>query len=515
MVKPTRRSLLDRMEEVEEEGNRRHNADGGSSCSEGDEPYYFPGEGDVEEADEDFDGDAADQDEETGGHSALDAFRDDKNKETSELDQLRGENQAIESSAMSTVRNIAYQDVDKLMKPSTRKRSPPQLGCYFQDAGDSTACSETLLPSSSGSGSLKKPSTVIVASQRENIESDNSGLTTQSDPSQTSALRSSFMAADASRRRSQAPSVASFALTNPDGSLETDNHGNSRPSIMTWGRRGRRRSAQRSVVNSDISVASNGASILESMTEAMGILEAHQSNDSQHVAAAAAVVAASAQTSAKRGYIQFGQKDHVLVMLTMLGMADQGGERENYTVDPVNEHGYPKGQGKTEAQKQAPFLFVLCTVTQVHFDEDERYYTVRRCDNGKEQRADPGYMQPIRDYEAVDVALRAAKRTKQTMADQIQPVAQEPGLCRKVALCGLAFGLDFARTVVPLYTRSRGAVKTFLQHVLHGDHGYALNARFSGVNFLVLCSLIFLFEDVVLLAFLSSDWDRTAALLAL
>jgi len=39
--------------------------------------------------------------------------------------------------------------------------------------------------------------------------------------------------------------------------------------------------------------------------------------------------------------------------------------------------------------------------------------------------------------------------------------------------------------------------------------------RFSSVNLLVVCSLIFLFLDVVTLSFLSADWDTAAGILGL
>jgi hypothetical protein len=51
--------------------------------------------------------------------------------------------------------------------------------------------------------------------------------------------------------------------------------------------------------------------------------------------------------------------------------------------------------------------------------------------------------------------------------------------------------------------------------ILHGDGRYGLSCHFSGVNFLVLCSFIFLFEDVFALAFLPSATDQSATTLGL
>lgn len=108
------------------------------------------------------------------------------------------------------------------------------------------------------------------------------------------------------------------------------------------------------------------------------------------VFAAASVVAHSAATAAKRGHVQFNTDDAVLCMLTLLNVTNPGDDTESFTVSPVNIHGYPPGEGKTEMERQGPYVFVLAFVKFVHFDEDERYYTVVRADNGTEQRADTG-----------------------------------------------------------------------------------------------------------------------------
>ncbi len=64
--------------------------------------------------------------------------------------------------------------------------------------------------------------------------------------------------------------------------------------------------------------------------------------------------------------------------------------KDTFTVAPVNRYGFPQGEGRTEEEKGGPYTFVLATVKHVHFDEDDRYYTVVRADTGTEQRADSG-----------------------------------------------------------------------------------------------------------------------------
>lgn len=230
------------------------------------------------------------------------------------------------------------------------------------------------------------------------------------------------------------------------------------------------------------------------------------------VSAAAAVVAASAQ---QRGFVQFGQGDYVLVVLTILERADFDGDRELYTVDPVNSLGYPNGEGKTEAQKQGPYVYVLCKVTQVHFDEDERYYTVRRCDTGSEQRAEPSFMERIRDEDAIDAAFEAAKRCERTMKDAAGPVRAKKTFLQRLSSQLNSCWKSLLHKVVPFYLSVRNAAKVQIIAILQGEGSYGLSCHFSGINFLVLCSFIFLFEDVFALAFLPSGTDQSSTILGL
>lgn len=56
----------------------------------------------------------------------------------------------------------------------------------------------------------------------------------------------------------------------------------------------------------------------------------------------------------------------------------------------VNRYGFPPGEGTTAEEQNGPYAFVMATVLTVHFDEFAEYYTVKRADNGAEQRADTG-----------------------------------------------------------------------------------------------------------------------------
>ena len=153
--------------------------------------------------------------------------------------------------------------------------------------------------------------------------------------------------------------------------------------------RGRRRSTRRT--NMSIS-AKGSSSVFGSLDNAIESLRKQDSNNEwENVAAAAAVVAAgSAGGQSKKSYIQFAVNETVLVFLTLLNVTNMEDPKDTFTIAPVNKYGFPAGEGTTEAEKAGPYSFVLATVRHVHFDEDDRYYTIMRADTGTEQRADSG-----------------------------------------------------------------------------------------------------------------------------
>jgi hypothetical protein len=134
------------------------------------------------------------------------------------------------------------------------------------------------------------------------------------------------------------------------------------------------------------------------LANAIASLRNQDSNSEwENVAAAAAVVAASSQIGGMNSkatgmlrHIQFAVQDTVLVFLTLLNVTNKEDPKDTFTVAPVNKYGYPSGEGTTELEKNGPYTFVLATVKHVHFDEDDRYYTIVRSDTGTEQRADSG-----------------------------------------------------------------------------------------------------------------------------
>jgi len=109
------------------------------------------------------------------------------------------------------------------------------------------------------------------------------------------------------------------------------------------------------------------------------------------MAAAAAVVRTSMKV--KKNY---KKEEKVLIALPVLSEVTPGVDEVTMTplrrptVAPVNKHGYPEGEGKTDLHRQGPFIYVLATVKKIHFKEDARHYTVERADTGAHVRADAG-----------------------------------------------------------------------------------------------------------------------------
>jgi hypothetical protein len=245
---------------------------------------------------------------------------------------------------------------------------------------------------------------------------------------------------------------------------------------------------------------------------------------SESVAAAAAVVRSSAQVPTRRR-TQFARGDCALVLVTLLNhMMMMNGNNNNtnrscdWTVDPVNAAGFPAGAGTTEHERTGPYAYVLCVVHTVHFDEDERYYTIVRMDSGTEQRADPGWMVPCGSEAAVERARAAAQRTATTRNAAVEP----PATRRRRSSTGV-FGVWVVARWIPGVAKSRAAVKRILQNLMHGrndddhdntskDDRFVLRMQCTAINALVGCSFVFLFLDVVALAVLPAELDPAVAI---
>ena len=179
----------------------------------------------------------------------------------------------------------------------------------------------------------------------------------------------------------------------PEENNSTSSPGNNNAAAIRLARKSTRRTSFNTV--SVVARGSGANAVFDSVDSAVSSLgptgvSSNVANEWETVAAAAAVVAAGTTSTASRSHIQFAVGEKVLVFLNILNHTNSVDAQDLFTITPVNKYGFPPGEGKRSGEQQGPYVYVLCTVRKVHFDEDLRYYTVSREDTGAEQRADTG-----------------------------------------------------------------------------------------------------------------------------
>jgi hypothetical protein len=234
--------------------------------------------------------------------------------------------------------------------------------------------------------------------------------------------------------------------------------------------------------------------------------------DFENVAAAATLVALGTVASKR---IQHAVDDTVLVFLNILNHTNSVDPPEAFTVAPVNMFGFQQGEGKSHAEQEGPFVYVMATVKRVHFNEDIPYYTVIRADTLAEQRADAGWMEPLTALDGIEAATRAAHQTGRS-DETHEPYMREAGGFAARLLDFLGWPVKFVQsTIVPMYHTARAVAKEQVKLVLFGDAPFYCRLRVTGINFLVLCSFIYMFIQVIALAFLPASWDYGVTVLGM
>jgi len=313
---------------------------------------------------------------------------------------------------------------------------------------------------------------------------------------------------------------SSVSLKNAiNGKWENDEGNSSVTSLSSGGGRltrtksARRISVRRTSINSaSVAVSNDSSSLGHSMDAAASRLGQGGNREWENVAAAAAVVQLS--DGGKRSHAQFAVNDHVLVFLSILNHMCSVKNEDAYTVNPVNKFGYPCGEGKTHEEQQGPHSYVLAVVKKIHFDEDVRYYTVARLDCGVEQRAYTAWMEPITSPIAVESATRAALQTGSSEAKNEDSEKEDKvSIFHRLSVV-LAWPVHFANeTAIPLFRLARAKAKTEIALILFGSNPYSCKIRATGINLLVLCSFIYLFLDVITLAFFPPEADPYVAVI--
>jgi hypothetical protein len=258
--------------------------------------------------------------------------------------------------------------------------------------------------------------------------------------------------------------------------------------------------------------------LMTSFDTAIERLKKNSKSEWENVAAAVAIVQESEKrpTSTSTRHNQFAVGDTVLVYLTLLNVTNGEDAKDAFTVSAVNKFGYPEGEGRTEDEKKGPYLYVLATVKQLHFEEDDRYYTVIRADTGSEQRADSGWMEPLTNLEGIEAAARAAKKTFRSVSNDQDELMDESGYFQDV----IGFLYDFAlwpvyfvhNSILPGYRKIRSRAKLRVAQMIYGDSPFACRIQINGIHFLVLCSIIFLFLEVANLAFFPATYNTEVSI---
>jgi len=187
-------------------------------------------------------------------------------------------------------------------------------------------------------------------------------------------------------------------------------------------------------------------------------------------------------------------------------------ELENkFSLEPLNRFGYPEGEGTKVEEQRGPYLYVLAQVKMVHFEEDARYYTVTRCDTGMDQRADSEWMvgESITSGQGLEAALQAAKMNKKVKAEQNANRSKNVN-----AGSGKSHIEIFIETyIIKPLSELRIFTKHQMRLMLLGLPPYSFEFKFTGVNLLVCCSILFMLLDQIRLAFAPPSWDRPIIIL--
>lgn len=216
----------------------------------------------------------------------------------------------------------------------------------------------------------------------------------------------------------------------------------------------------------------------------------------------------------------------------------------------VNRYGFPPGQGETPEECRGPYMYVLATVRQMHFEEIHPYYTVTRCDTGSDQRADAHFMEPLRTHRGEMAALRAATETggvggrvpaldgynqgfgsggagdrgaghrSLMQAPTGGKIAECLQSCCFYMLLPFLWIYDCIQYVwvtflSGFFSKCSDASKRQAKLFLYGDDPFVCAMRFTAVNFVVLCSVWFMFMDQARLAFFPSSADASLAVVNL
>ena len=189
----------------------------------------------------------------------------------------------------------------------------------------------------------------------------------------------------------------------------------------------------------------------------------------------------------------------------------------------VNRYGFPEwsSSATTAEERRGPYIYLIAQVVSVHYGEDAQYYTVKRMDNDETQRADVQYMEPITSSVGIETAIYAARKSLQTDENNYyggihdahtSTTRSSTSRWCKPCLTTLTRSTQYILQQIRIIHEK---LKKQLDACLNGNRPYGISCRFTGVNFLVLCSLWYLYIDQLRLAFMPHSADYACAVISL
>ena len=211
-----------------------------------------------------------------------------------------------------------------------------------------------------------------------------------------------------------------------------------------------------------------------------------------------------------------------------INVFDQQQQQQQQRMMMLNKFGYPEphelASSLVDVQKQGPYNYILATVVSVHYGEDAQYYTVRREDNRQNQRADMEYMERIMTVEGLDAAKAASRRRRHSSSSgmSLSSLMRQSSNLEGGRGSELRWWNRLRNSSAKLHQRLsiwgkriHQQAKEQMMACLNGNRPYGLSFRFTGVNFLVLCSFWYLFIDQVRLIFIPPSADNALAVISL
>ena len=120
-------------------------------------------------------------------------------------------------------------------------------------------------------------------------------------------------------------------------------------------------------------------------------------------------------------------------------------------------------------------------------------------------------MEQCKTADSLDSAFRAARQTRWSIPDDAKKIKEDKGLEWLSAI--LCWPVRLTKTrLIPSYKKTRATLKYHVSNLLYGDAPYACELRMTGINFLVVCSFIYMFLEVAALAFFPAHADNTLAI---